>query len=67
MLMVSHSSCAPYKQVYIDFSNALLNRNSKNAGDWWKWKECKIKIYKRMQRLLSFARETYIEHFHYME
>lgn len=58
MLMVSHSSCAPYKQVYIDFSNALSNRNSKNAGDMWKWKEWKIENYKCMQRLLSFAPET---------
>ena len=58
MLTVSHSSCAPYKQVYIDFSNALVNLSSKNAGDRWKWKECKIENYKPMQRLLSFTPET---------
>jgi hypothetical protein len=57
MLLVSHTSCAPYKQVYIDFSNALVNRNSKNAGDIWKWKECKIENYKRVQHLLSFPPE----------
>lgn len=65
--MVSHNSCAPYKQVYIDFSNALVNRSSKNAGDTWKWKECKIENYKHMQPLLSFAPETQIGHFHYTE
>jgi len=56
--MVSHSSCTLYKQVYIDFSNAVLNRNSKNAGDRWKWKEWKIENYKREQRLSSFAPKT---------
>jgi uncharacterized Fe-S cluster-containing protein len=52
MLMVSHSSCAPHKQVYVDFCNALVNRNFKNARDRWKQKECKIEDYKRMQLVL---------------
>jgi hypothetical protein len=56
--MVSHSSFTPYGQVYVDFSNALLLFNSKNAGYMWKWKDYKTENYKPLKRLLLFAPET---------